>query len=361
MKVLIIGGGGREHALTWKLRQTVQRQDVFVAPGNGGTQQIAINAPVAAGDVEGLVGTVRQRGIDLIIVGDADQVSPGMVDRFQRERLPIFGASEVAKQIASNRSFVAQVMAKAGVPALSGTSNGRALGASPIGQELTAFAFTDGASVSSVVASCEYRRLEDGDRGPDTEGVGGYSPPPYWTPSLADQVRDTILEPIIGTLRKEGTPYVGILGAHVVLTGSGPRVVELRAGLGDLAAQLIIPRLQANLLELVEATLGGKLGQLELHWSADATVAVVLTAKGYPGRYEGGNTFLLADGPAGLVFHEGTVANGYYIYTSGGRVAAAVGRGETLAAARRQAYELAANVQFEGVQYRRDIAAFALQ
>jgi phosphoribosylamine--glycine ligase len=350
-KVLIVGGGGGEHALAWKLRQALERRDVFVAPGNGGTRQIALNVPVAADDAGGLVALVKRWDIGLIIVGAGEQLGPGVADRFRRERMTFIGASQGAELIRSDLTSVARVMTKAGVHALETPR------ASSSGQKLTAYAFTDGISVSSVVATYEFSHLEGNSSGPDTGSAGGYSPPHSWTPALADQVRNTILGPIVRTFEQEGSPHSGIIGARLVLTDSGPRIVELIDGFNDPAAQMVIPRLQTDLLEIAKAILAGKLEELDIEWSPDSTVAVSLTAEGYPGHYKDGETFLLTGNPRGLVFHGDTIAGGYYIYTSGCQVATAVGSGTLLETARQQAYETAASVEFKGVQYRRDIAA----
>ena len=375
--------------------------------------------PVPADDVPALLEAVRDHGIDLTIVGPEAPLVAGVVDRFRAEGLAIFGPTQAAARIESSKAFAKELMAKAGVPtaafrvfddhaaaadyvrshgapivvkadglaagkgvvvaetvdealeALDAMMVRRAFGEAGsrvvleeclLGQEVSVFCFTDGTLVSSLVAACDYKRVGDGDTGPNTGGMGGYSPPPFWTPELAERIRDEVMVPTVRALAEAGTPYTGVLYGGVVLTGDGPKALEFNARFGDPEAQLVLSRLENDLLDVVEAVVSGDFAALELHWTADACVGVVVASAGYPGAYETGKAVVGLDAlPDDVVaFQAGTAAKEGATVTSGGRVLTVVGRGSDLASARQRAYAGVAAVHFDGAFHRGDIAGFAV-
>ncbi|MCI0821656.1 MAG: phosphoribosylamine--glycine ligase [Chloroflexi bacterium] len=422
MRVLVIGGGGREHAIVWKLARSPRSPELFAAPGNAGTAQLATNLDVRADDVEGMLAAVRANAIDLTVVGPEGPLAAGLVDRFRAEGLRVFGATQAAARIESSKSFAKQTMADAGVPtaafavfddredaaahvrklgllrpgasivvkadglaagkgvvvaatleealaAVEDAMDGKLFGEAGarvvieeclIGQEVSVFCFTDGKRVTPLVAACDYKRIFDGDDGPNTGGMGGYSPPPWWDATLERRIRETCIQPVVDALAAAGSPYTGVLYGGLMLTDDGPRVIEFNARFGDPEAQLVLPRLENDLLDVIDAVLDERLEALDLRWSGEATVAVVLASAGYPGAYETGVPITGLDGlPGGaLVFHAGAALDGERLVTSGGRVLTAVGLGATIADARRTAYATAERIDFAGEYHRGDIASF---
>ena len=419
MRVLVVGSGAREHAILWKLAQSPRNPGLFAAPGNAGTASIASNIPVAVTDLDGLEAAAREHGIDLTIVGPELPLTVGIVDRFRQEGLRIFGPTKAAARIEGSKSFARHTMRDAGAPtpafevfddadaareyvrsqgapivvkadglaagkgvvvaqtvaeALDAVDDAmvqRAFGASGervvieqclTGQELSVFCFTDGEYVTPLAPACDYKRVFDGDRGPNTGGMGGYSPPPWWDAAMEREIRETCIEPVIREMARQGSPFTGVLYGGLMLTNDGPSVIEFNARLGDPEAQLILPRLENDLLDVVEAALDGSLPSQELRWSSDCTVGIVLAPSGYPGAHETGKPIegLAQAARRALVFHAGTAAtdSGGFI-TSGGRTLKVVGRAATMAEARERAYATAAAIAFEGKHYRTDIASFA--
>ena len=418
MKVLVIGNGAREHTILWKLSQSPRHPELFAAPGNAGTDTLATNLAVPADHVDSLLRAVRAHAIDLTIVGPEAPLAAGVVDRFRAEGLAIFGPTQAAARIEISKAFSKELMARAGVPtarfrifdtyaeassyvqlrgppvvvkadglaagkgvvvaqnvdeavhALDDIMRQRTFGTAGdrvivedclVGQEVSVFAFTDGVTISPLVAACDYKRIGDGDKGPNTGGMGAYSPPPFWDAALEQQLRDTVMAPVIRALAEAGTPYTGVLYGGVILTENGPQALEFNARLGDPETQVVLPRLENDLLDVVEAVLSGNLSSLDLRWSNDACVGVVLAAGGYPGVYEMGKPLAGLDTmPSDTVaFHAGTTRQGDVAVTSGGRVLTVVGRGASLADARDKAYAAAEGITFEGAYHRSDIAAFA--
>jgi len=417
VNILVIGGGGREHAIAWKLSRSGRNPRLFVAPGNAGTAAIATNLPVKADDVDGLAMAARDHHVDLAIVGPDGALAAGVVDRFRDAGLPAFGPLRAAARLEWSKSFAKQVMAEVGVPTAAFRvfddaasarayvrehgaptvvkADGLALGKGVVvartveealaavddmmvrrvfgaagdrvvieealsGQEVSVFCFTDGQSSSPLVAACDYKRVFDGDRGPNTGGMGGYSPPPFWSAELERKVQERCIRPVLAALAKAGTPYTGVLYGGLMLTADGPRVIEFNARFGDPESQLILPRLENDLIDVVEAVVAGKVSSLRLRWSK-ATVGVVIASGGYPGDYPTGLPIAGLDHAAEVatVFHAGTARKGDAIVTAGGRVLIVVGQGEDLAEARALAYEGAARISFANAHYRRDIASFA--
>ena len=418
MRVLVIGSGAREHAIIWKLAQSPRRPELFAAPGNAGSAQLAVNLPLRVDDFDALVAAVREHGIDLTVVGPEAPLVAGVVDRFEAEGLRIFGPTQAAARIEGSKSFSKQTMRAAGAPtaafevfddpaearayvqshgahivvkadglaagkgvvvaqtveealaAVDDAMVGRVFGAAGarvvledclVGQEVSVFCFTDGVNITPLVAACDYKRVFDGDLGPNTGGIGGYSPPPWWNAELEERIRLTCIEPVIRELAAEGAPFSGALYGGLMLTADGPSIIEFNARLGDPEAQLILLRLENDLLDVIDAVLDGGLDRLDLRWSDEQTVCVVLASGGYPGDYEIGKPVhgLGAEDESRVVFHAGTAERDGATVTNGGRVLAVIGRAATMTEARRRAYEAASAIDFEGKQFRSDIAAFA--
>ncbi len=421
MRVLVVGSGAREHAILWKLAQSPRNPELFAAPGNAGAASIATNLPIAVTDLDALVAAAREHGIDLIIVGPELPLTVGIVDRFRQEGLRIFGPTQAAARIEGSKSFARRIMRDAGAPtpafavfddadaarayvrsqgapivikadglasgkgvvvaqsvdealeAIDDAMENRAFGASGervvieqclVGQELSVFCFTDGAHVSPLVPACDYKRVFDGDRGPNTGGMGGYSPPPWWDDAMEQRIRETCIEPVIREMARQGSPFTGVLYGGLMLTGDGPSIIEFNCRLGDPETQLILPRMENDLLDVVEAALDGSLPSVDLCWSRECAAGVVLAPGGYPGPHETGKQIEgLAEAERdALVFHAGTaVAGGGALVTSGGRTLKVVGLGATMAEARARAYAAAEKITFEGKHYRTDIASFAAE
>ena len=416
MNILVVGNGGREHALAWKLAQSPQTERLFVAPGNGGTREIAENLDVPATDIEGLAGAVEKNGIDLTVVGPEAPLAEGIVDRFEGLGLAVFGPSKAAARLESSKIFAKEVMEQAGVPyargrdfSLSTEAHGylEEVGAPVVvkadglaagkgvtvaqtveeahraveeamvgrvfgeagdrviieecleGREVSLFVFTDGGAVSAAVTASDYKRQLDGDRGPNTGGMGCYSPTEFLSQADVRELRDTIAVPIIEIMAAMGCPYKGVLYTGLMITEGGPRVLEFNVRLGDPEAQVVLPRLESDLVEIIDAVLNDRLSEVEVNWSPDPAMCVVLASGGYPGKYATGMQVsgLETVDPDTLVFHAGTFYDfeSEKLTTSGGRVLSVGGRGRGLEEARARVYENVGRVGFEGMQYRRDI------
>ena len=416
MNILVVGSGGREHALAWKLAQSPRTEKLYLAPGNGGTRQVAENLDVSATDVDGLAAAVEEHGIDLTVVGPEAPLAEGLVDRFEGLGLPVFGPKRAAARLESSKIFARQVMERAGVSCAMGRDFyraeeahgyvnevgapvvvkadglaagkgvtvaetaeeahlaveeamvGRVFGEAGervvieerlVGREVSLFVFTDGRAVSTPVTACDYKRQLDGDRGPNTGGMGCYSPAEFLDETRELELRDTIVVPIIETMAAMGCPYKGVLYAGLMITEHGPRALEFNARLGDPEAQVVLPRLESDLVEIIDAVVHDKLSEAEVKWSPDPAMCVVLASGGYPGKYGTGLPISGLDSVEDdtLVFHAGTFyddkAGG--LKTSGGRVLSVGGRGRSLEGARGLVYENVGRVGFEGMQYRKDI------
>jgi phosphoribosylamine--glycine ligase len=421
MDVLIIGSGGREHAMAWKLRQSPHVDLIFVAPGNAGTANLGVNIPLAATEIDALVSLASQRQVGLTMVGPEGPLALGLVDRFHEAGLPVVGPTQAAARIESSKLFAKRLMQQHGIPTahaddfsdyaearryVEGASlplvvkaDGLAAGKGVTvcqerqealaalqecmgarlfgdagdhvlveecltGREVSVFAFTDGAHISPLVAACDYKRARDDDQGPNTGGMGAYSPPPFWTAELADRVMDTIMRPTVAALAGEGSPFTGVLYAGLMLTDDGPKVLEFNCRLGDPETQVVLPRLKTDLLEVLVGIAGGTLDGVSIGWSDEACVGVVATSGGYPGEYRTGYPIegLGRLDPGAMVFHAGTrgsegVGEDQVLPTTdGGRVLSVVARGATLEEARASVYTNLARIHFPGIHYRRDIA-----
>jgi phosphoribosylamine---glycine ligase len=429
MRVLVVGSGGREHALAWKLAQSPHVERLICAPGNAGiaAERVAKNASavscvnVGAEDLPRLLALAREERIDLTVVGPDNPLALGIVDLFEASGLRIWGPSRSAARFESSKVFSQRFMEKYGIPtAAAGTfddadaakhfaaslggrcvvkADGLALGKGVLiatshaeaeravdsimvdrafgvagarvvvqefleGVEVSLHALCDGKVARLFPASQDHKRALDGDLGPNTGGMGAYSPVPFFEGSALADAAKQILEPFMRGCAAEGIEYRGILYPGIMLTSSGPRVLEFNARFGDPETQVYLSRLESDLLELLDASVSGTLGGMELAWSPLASVCVVMASAGYPGAYARGTTVsgLEAAGtlPHTKVFHAGTALEGGNVVTSGGRVLGVTALGEDLRAARSAAYAAVERIHFEGAQYRHDIGGRAL-
>ena len=416
MRILVIGGGAREHTLVWKLNQSPKVEEIYVAPGNAGTGLIAQNLDVGATDLEALAQIAQEKSIDLAVVGPEAPLAQGIVDLFEKRRIPCFGPTGEATKIESSKVFAKELMQKYGIPCARSRSfslfeeartylqaqqppivvkaDGLAAGKGSIvaqsqeealtalsdimekrvfgsagdqvlieecleGKEVSLLAFTDGKTVIPMVPACDYKRAFDGDQGPNTGGMGSYSPPSFFDEVMINRVRDTILEPAVKAMAKEGKPFKGVLYAGLIMTAEGPKALEFNARFGDPENQVMIPRLKSDLLEIMLAVIDGTLDKTKVEWSDEACVGVVMASAGYPGSYTTGFPIEGLDSVNKdiIIFHAGTKAKGGTIYTDGGRVLTVAATGRTLAEARSKVYLNLPRIHFEGCHYRGDIAA----
>ena len=364
MNILVVGNGGREHALAWKLAQSPRMGNLYAAPGNGGTEAIAQNLSINSTDIDGLARAVGKRRIDLTVVGPEAPLAAGLVDRFQELGLPVFGPTRAAARLESSKTFARDVMRRAGVPCAEGESfadpeeahrciervggrvvvkaDGLAAGKGVTvaenaeeahravdeamvdgvfgeagsrvvieerleGREVSLFVFADSNSVSTPVTACDYKRQLDGDQGPNTGGMGAFSPADFLTEAEALQLRDAIAAPVISAMDEMGCPYKGVLYAGLMITADGPRVLEFNIRLGDPEAQVVLPRLESDLVDVLDAVVNDRLSETEVRWSAGSAVAVVLASGGYPGSYDTGHAIsgLGSVSDSALVFPRG--------------------------------------------------------
>ena len=417
-KLLVVGGGGREHAICWRLRQDRPHAEIFCAPGNAGTEDIARTLEIGAADIDDLVSWARSERPDLVVVGPEDPLIGGLVDELQAIGVPAFGPTGRAAAIEGSKAFSSALVTRLGVPAPDHATfdnvdealayvedepdgvvvkaDGPALGKGVIvcgtpeeadaavrrmmvdgafgasgarvvvqellqGPELSVLALSDGTTFRTIGVARDYKRIGDGNRGPNTGGVGSYTPVPDASAALVARVEREIIAPVLAGLRAEGRPYVGLLYAGLILTADGPKVIEFNCRMGDPETQVVLPVLQGDFVDLIDAAVSGTLDRVSIGPPTQAAVAVVLTSEGYPGPSESGHPIYGLDAAdSGLVFHAGTERRDGVVRTAGGRVLAAVGLGDDLGEARDEAYALAASIHFHGAGYRSDIAADAL-
>ena len=412
----MVGGGAREHTLVWKLAQSPKAREIYVAPGNAGTAQIAHNLALSPGNIEGLAKVAHEKGIELVVVGPDNPLAEGIVDHFQTIGIPIFGPTRQAAQIEASKTFAKELMQIYGIPcarsvtfsdynqakeyikqqtlpivikadglalgkgvtiadstpqaleALASIMETKTLGAAGdrvvieehlSGKEMSSFAFTDSQTVVPMVSACDYKRVYDGDQGPNTGGMGSYSPPYFHNAELAKRVSKTIMEPAVKAMDKEGRPYKGVLYGGLIITDNGPKVLEFNARFGDPEAQVTLPRLKTDLVDIILAVINGNLNQIKVEWSEDACVGVVMASAGYPGKYKAGLPITGLDSLDKdiLVFHAGTkTGTPDRVLTSGGRVLTVAATGKTIAEARKRVYANLPHIHFEGCHYRKDIA-----
>ncbi len=420
MKVLIVGGGGREHALAWKLQQSPQVDAIFCAPGNAGTEALGQNVPPRPDDIRGLLQFAKENEIGLTVVGPDDPLAAGLVDEFQKENLRIFGPTKSAARLESSKVFAKQLMRCAGVPtAMAGVfdnskkacrfveklrypivikADGLAAGKGVViapdaasateavadmldrgrfgsagsrvlieefleGWECSLHVLVAGEHYKLLGTACDHKRLREGNEGPNTGGMGAFSPVAAWNAGLEKQF-EKMMQSLLRGLRDEKLKFSGLLFPGLMITGETARVLEFNCRFGDPETQVILPRLKGDLLPLLEATIDGRLEELKIELDDRAAVTVVLASAGYPGKIDAGKEIFGLEECAQMqdvvVFHAGTRRENGRILTSGGRVLAVTALGATVAAARDRAYEAVARVRFEGCQFRRDIALTAV-
>lgn len=422
MRVLVVGGGGREHALVWKLAQSPRVEKIYAAPGNAGIAQLAECVPISSGDIEGLLVFAKEQGIGLTFVGPEDALVKGIVDRFEAEGVRIFGPRAAAAQLEGSKAFAKDLMKKYEIPTgeyqtftdydnalafvweldercvikADGLAAGkgvivadtdteamaavkemmldRAFGAAGdkivveerlVGQEVSVLAFTDGRTVVPLLAAQDHKQVFDGDKGPNTGGMGAYCPAPIYTFELAQTVVPKILEATVLAMESEGCPYRGILYAGLMITEKGPKVLEFNVRFGDPEAQPLLAMLDTDLVDIAEAVIDGRLSELEIRWKPGAAVCVVAAAGGYPGSYAKGEPIegldTAADDDADvIVFHAGTKLEGDRVVTAGGRVLGVTAVADDIPSAISKAYEAVGKISFKDMYYRTDIGQKAI-
>jgi phosphoribosylamine---glycine ligase len=402
VKVLIVGSGGREHALAWKIAQSERLGELHAAPGNPGIAGLGRCHPIRIDDVEGLLGLCRQHEIDLVVVGPEAPLVAGVADELRRAGVAVFGPGAEAARIEGSKGFAKEIMRAAGVPtaaelaepkapcvikadglaagkgvfvcrtqaeAEAAHEQARSFGGRVLveelleGEEVSVFALTDGAEAVPLAPAQDFKRLLDGDEGPNTGGMGSYSPVPFLDTDEIDDLVEIVHRPVIAELARRGTPFVGLLYAGLMLTDEGPRVLEFNCRFGDPETQAILPRLEGDFLGALAGAAAGALGGIELSAGPEAAVTVVLAAPGYPEAPEPGAEIdrIEAAGATGaLVFHAGTALRDGRLISAGGRVLDVTGLGSSIAEARERAYGAIERIRFPGALYRRDIALRAV-
>jgi phosphoribosylamine---glycine ligase len=398
MRVLLIGSGGREHALAWKLRQSSRLDELHAAPGNPGIALLGECHPVRAEDGEGLLDLARSLEADLVVVGPEAPLVSGVADELRHAGVAVFGPSREAARIEGSKSFAKDVMRAAGVPTaetlavarppcvikVDGLAAGKGVFVCPDqgaldealraagrlgqplvieelleGEEVSLFAIADGSDAVALAPARDYKRVGDGNTGPNTGGMGSYSPVTELTPANVAELLATVHRPVLAELATRGVPFVGLLYAGLMLTEAGPKVLEFNCRFGDPETQAILPRVHGDLLETLAAAAEGDLGSDGLGVSDEAAVTVVLAAREYPERGDSGTPIEGLDDAEthALVFHAGTAIQNGRLVTNGGRVLDITALGPTVEEARAAAYAGCASISFDGMQYRRDIAA----
>jgi phosphoribosylamine--glycine ligase len=402
VKVLVVGSGGREHALAWKIAQSEALEELHAAPGNPGMAGLASCHPIRTDDVEGLLGLCRQHEVDLVVVGPEAPLVAGIADRLRAAGVTVFGPSEAAARIEGSKAFAKEVMRAGGVPTASelkearapcvvkadGLAGGKgvfvcrtqgdadlalaqalALGEEVVieelleGEEVSLFVLTDSVETLPLAPAQDFKRLRDDDAGPNTGGMGSYSPPPFLSPDEVEDLVDLVHRPVLAELAERGAPFVGLLYAGLMLTEDGPRVLEFNCRFGDPETQAILPRLEGDFLTALSRAAEGALGGVHLSAGPEAAVSVVLAAAGYPEAPEVGvpiRGVREAEESGALVFHAGTALREGELVSAGGRVLNVTGVGGSIAEARDQAYAAVEQIDFPGAQFRRDVALRAV-
>ncbi len=416
MKILVIGSGGREHALVWKINQSSRANKVYVAPGNAGTYKIAENVEIKADDLEGLLAFAKKKSIDLTVVGPEVPLALGIVDLFEENGLKIFGPNKASAKIEASKSFAKELMKKYNIPTAKYEvfsdfseakkyletikfpqvikADGLAAGKGVlivndyneamealtiimkdekfgqagnevvieeflVGHEISLLAFADGKTIVPMNTAQDHKKIFDGNKGPNTGGMGAYSPAKLISEDDLDFAINKVLKKTFNALKDEGITYKGVLYAGLMLTEQGPKVLEFNCRFGDPETQVLLPRLETDLVEIMENCIGGNLNDIDIEWSDNYAICVVLASKGYPNSYKKGYV-ITGIGKAKLVFHAGTKISDGSIVTNGGRVLGVMGVNINLEQALDQVYEDAKKIDFEGKYYRNDIAKEAL-
>ncbi|MBS6511718.1 MAG: phosphoribosylamine--glycine ligase [Clostridiales bacterium] len=414
MKILVVGGGGREHTILWKLAQSPKKPELYCAPGNGGISQIATCVDIAATDIENMVAFAKREKMDLVVVAPDDPLAMGMVDALEKEGIRAFGPKKNAAIIEASKAFSKELMKKYHIPTaeyetfsdaqkaleyvktakipLVVKADGLALGKGVLicktrqeaeqavrqvmldkafgtagntvvieefleGPEVSVLTFTDSHTILPMASAQDHKRARDNDEGLNTGGMGTFSPTPKYTPEIQQQVEREIIRPTVDALNAEGRPFKGVIFFGLMLTKDGPKLLEYNARFGDPEAQSVLFRMKNDLLEIFEAVIEERLSEITLEFEPGAALCVVMASGGYPEHYEKGKEISgldeVSDGI--VVFHAGTRLENGKFYTSGGRVLGVVAKGEDMEAARKIAYENVQKIHFEGAQYRQDI------
>ncbi|MEW6355480.1 MAG: phosphoribosylamine--glycine ligase [Planctomycetota bacterium] len=421
MKVLVVGSGGREHALVWKIAQSKLVDKIYCAPGNPGMEEQAELVEIGSDEISKLRNFAKENKVELTVVGPEDPLANGIVDEFQRHGLKVFGPTAKAAELESSKVFCKQILHKHAVPTAAfrvfdgagrakeyiksigapivvkadGLAKGKGVIVCAtedeacdavdliikkkefgdagkrviveqclVGEEASVLAFTDGKAIMPMESAQDHKPIFDGDKGPNTGGMGAYSPAPVVTDKISRMVEEKILVPTVHAMNREERTYVGVLYAGIMIDKDGPKVLEFNCRFGDPETQPILMRMKSDLVPILLATAEGRLEEAELDWHPQAAVCVVMASGGYPGKYEKGKEITgLAEANAMenvVVFHAGTARKDKKIVTNGGRVLGVTALGDDIAAAQARAYEAVKNIHFDGAQYRTDIGAKAL-
>lgn len=416
MKVMVVGGGGREHTLVWKIKQSPLVKEIYCAPGNAGIERIAVCINIPAEDIEALAEFALNEKIDLTVVGPEAPLTLGIVDEFEKRGLKVFGPSKKAAEIEGSKVFAKELMERYGIPtahykvfndpieageyikdkgapvvvkadglaagkgvivaltedeALNGVKRimkdrefGRAGDRIVVeeyleGPEVSILAFTDGNTVIPMVSAQDHKRVYDNDRGPNTGGMGAFAPSPVYTPDIARVVEKEILKKTIDAMKRENRPYKGVLYAGLMITSKGPKVLEFNCRFGDPETQAVLPLLESDLVPVMQAVIDSRLDEAEIRWKDKKAVCVIMASGGYPRKYEKGFKITgieEAEKIEGItVFHAGTAKEGDSIVTAGGRVLGVTALGDNLDSAARLAYKGVEKISFKGAHYRKDI------
>jgi phosphoribosylamine--glycine ligase len=413
MKILVVGGGGREHAIIWKLWQNKSITGIHCAPGNGGISDIAKCVPIKATDIDGIVEYAKQESFDLVFVAPDDPLYMGMVDRFEAEGIRVFGPTAKAAEIEGSKVYAKRLMKKYGIPTAEYEvfddfrkaceytercnlptvvkADGLALGKGVIicdtaaeaktaledmmvnkkfgdagdkaiieeylqGPEVSVLAFCDGRTILPMASAQDHKRAFDGDRGPNTGGMGAFSPSPKYTVEIQKEVEEKIINKTLYALNEEERVFKGVIYFGIMLTESGPKVLEYNARFGDPETQVILPRMKNDFLDVIDAVIDGRLSEIKLEWDERYAVCVVMASGGYPGRYNKGMTIEgLETVKDSIVFHAGTAKKDGEYVTNGGRMLGVTALGGSIKEARKTAYSDIKKIRFKDAQFRSDI------
>ena len=417
MKVLVIGNGAREHALACKIARSPRVDAIYAMPGNAGTAGIARNIAISSSDIPAIIKKAQELRIGLVVVGPEAPLAAGITDMFNQTGIPVFGPSGSAARLESSKAFARELMVNRGIPcaagreftdygeaksylekqsapvvvkadglaagkgvtvattieeamtALDSIMKARVFGAAGdrviieeclVGREVSLLAFTDGKTVIPMVPACDYKRVRDGDAGPNTGGMGSYSPPGFFDEGMVKQVTAAIIKPVVDAMAAQGSLYKGVLYTGLIMTSRGPKVLEFNARFGDPETQAILPRLETDLVDIMMASVNGTLDKVKIEWSGDACVGVVLASGGYPGEYTAGHVINVSDKlekDINIYYAGAKKLDDGRIVTDGGRVLTVAAVGKTLKDARDKVYRNIQYVNFKGMHYRTDIAA----
>src|SRR4030043_836745 len=421
MKVLVVGGGGREHALVWKIAQSPKVSKIYCAPGNAGVSEQATLVPIKANDLNGLLNFAFREKIDLTIVGSEEPLTKGLATHLESKGPPILGASQKAAELEGSKAFAKEMMKKYRIPTslyeifddpkkardyvrkqgapIVVKADGLAAGKGVIlcktveealksvdqimvekifgeagnrvvveeylvGEEASYIAFTDGKAILAMASSQDHKQVFDGDQGPNTGGMGAYSPAPVVTDEVHEKIIEKILRPIIQGMGEEGRPYKGVLYAGLMIHEGHPKVLEFNARFGDPETQPVLMRMKGDIVPILGACIEGNLSRHKIEWDSRAAVCVVMASKGYPGDYEKGKVIRglreVSKMEGAFVFHAGTTLKGDQVITNGGRVLGGTGLGEDIPRAIKRTYQAVKKISWDGVQYRTDIGQKAM-